>query len=177
MRPGSAMNVEEGVMPLRDRGKRGLRQRLATVVAIRARKFQSAYSARIDNAKSRAKSYMSWVEDHAERVITIFVALWLLVVVAAVSLWSWAQVISIAIGLAALLTIVVVTVSTAAATLNWLRGRRNRRVAHNRVDAPVLGTQPSPAIQPPVRAPSENEELRFGSLKEGEFNDSETRGP
>jgi len=90
---------------------------------------------------------MSWFEDHAERMVWVLVAL-LLLGGAAGLLWSWAQVIGILIGLAAIVAIVVDTIQGAWAVLSWLKRRRSRRGLRGAgADAPVLTFQTSaPAL-------------------------------
>jgi hypothetical protein len=76
--------------------------------------------------KSRVISFMSWAEDHAKRLVQISVVLVLLAGAAGL-LWSWAQIIGIIIGLAAILAIVVDTVRGASVVIRWLERRRGSR--------------------------------------------------
>jgi hypothetical protein len=112
-------------MVSRGRSGRAIKKRSATVSGNRARESWHARTI-ISRIASRSKRCVFWVEDHAERVIGTVVALWLLAA-SGLLLWKWAQVISLAVQLAAVITIVLVTITIASAVLRWLRRRRDNR--------------------------------------------------
>jgi hypothetical protein len=86
---------------------------------------------------------LSWIEDHAERMVKILVAL-LLLGGAAGLLWSWAQVTGLVICLAAIVAIALDMIQGAGAVLCWLQRRRAHRLPPDAgAEAPVLTYQTS----------------------------------
>jgi hypothetical protein len=127
--------------------------------------------------KSRVISFMSWVKDHAERLVQILVVLVLLGGAAGL-LWSWAQVIGIIIGLAAILAVVVDMVRGARIVLRWLEQRRDRCAlpgdgsqqldSRSGADGPSFTVQASADALPEVEPQGHDDENASGDGKSDE---------